>query len=74
MLLRSLRQAHEHLGTIVFSHCGDGSIVVETHAAIVRALERGDGARLRKSVRVYLDGGEQIVADHLKSVERAVRR
>jgi GntR family transcriptional repressor for pyruvate dehydrogenase complex len=66
LLLRSLRQAHEHLGAIVFSQCGDGSVVVDTHAAIVRALERGDFAALKRRIRTYLDGGERIVAQWLK--------
>jgi len=66
LLLRSVRQAHIYLGELVFRHAGDGSLVVETHQAILRALRKGDAAAVRRRVHTYLEGGNKIVADWLR--------
>ena len=62
LLLRSLREAHLHLGEVVFAHAGDGKVVVDTHDAIVRALSRRDPVALRRRLQRYLDGGSRIVS------------
>jgi GntR family transcriptional repressor for pyruvate dehydrogenase complex len=67
LLLRSVADAHIHLGEIVFRHSGDGAIVVDTHESIVRALRKGDAAQLRKRIRTYLDGGKFIVAEWIRT-------
>jgi GntR family transcriptional repressor for pyruvate dehydrogenase complex len=61
LLLRSLREAHLNLGSIVFSQAGDGSVVVDTHHAIVRALSRRDPGALRRRMQRYLDGARRLV-------------
>jgi GntR family transcriptional repressor for pyruvate dehydrogenase complex len=67
LLLGSVREAHLHLGQIVFRNCGDGSIVVDTHAAIVAALRKRDAAALRRRVGTYLAGGRKIIEAWLRS-------
>jgi GntR family transcriptional regulator, transcriptional repressor for pyruvate dehydrogenase complex len=71
LMLRSVARAHIYLGEIVFSQCGDGSIVVDTHAAIARALRAGDPARLRRRLHTYLSGGNTIVTEWLRKPRRA---
>jgi GntR family transcriptional regulator, transcriptional repressor for pyruvate dehydrogenase complex len=66
LLLRSVRQAHLHLGELVFRHAGDGSAVVDTHASIVRALRGSDTAAVRRRIQRYIDAGNRIVADWLR--------
>jgi DNA-binding FadR family transcriptional regulator len=67
LLLRSLKRAHEHLGEIVFRHCGDGGVIVDTHESIVRALADRDAAGVRRRTTKYLDGGARIVAEWLRA-------
>jgi GntR family transcriptional regulator, transcriptional repressor for pyruvate dehydrogenase complex len=66
LLLRSLREAHLHLGALVFGNAGDGSVIVQTHEAIVRALRKRDAGAVRRRMQRYLDGGAQIVNTWLK--------
>jgi DNA-binding FadR family transcriptional regulator len=65
LLLRSVAEAHLHLGEIVFRSAGDGELVVDTHASIVRALTKGDAASLRRRLETYLGGGQAIVTHYL---------
>lgn len=67
LLLRSVREAHLHLGELVFRHAGDGTLVVDTHEGIVGALAAGRPASVRRRIQTYLDGGNRIVAEWLKS-------
>jgi GntR family transcriptional repressor for pyruvate dehydrogenase complex len=67
LLLRSLRQAHLHLGTLVFRSAGDGGVVVDTHDAIVRALHKRESAALRRRIQTYLTGGQRIVAASIRN-------
>jgi len=66
LLIRSVARAHEYLGAIVFGNCGDGSVVVDTHDAIVRALRKADAAAVARRIRTYVEGGNQIVAAFLR--------
>ena len=71
LLLRSVARAHEYLGEIVFRHAGDGSIVIDTHAAVVRALRKGDAAAVRRKLDTYVTGGNEIVAAWLRRKGRS---
>lgn len=65
LLLRSLRRAHTHFGEIAFRQCGDGSVIIDTHAAIARALDKDDASAVRRRVAVYVDGGNRMISKWL---------
>jgi GntR family transcriptional repressor for pyruvate dehydrogenase complex len=74
LLMRSVKRAHVHLGEIVFSSCGDGKVVVETHAALVRALRKANRTAVKRTVELYVGGGNALVEKWLARQERGRAR
>ena len=73
LLLRSLREAHEVLGELVFRHCGDPAAVVQRHAGIVQALADRDGAAVRRRIVSYVEAGNRIVTEWQRGKREARR-
>lgn len=66
LLMRSVRAIHIELGTIIFSEVDDDTVIVETHAAIVKALAARSSAKLEKCLERYLDGGTAVIQSSVK--------
>jgi GntR family transcriptional repressor for pyruvate dehydrogenase complex len=61
LLMRSVRAIHIDLGSVIFAQVKDDAVIVETHAAIVKALASRSSAKLEKCLALYLDGGSAVI-------------
>lgn len=66
LLMRSVRAIHIELGSVIFSEIEDDAVIVETHAAIVKALAARSSAKLEKCLERYLDGGTAVIQSSVK--------
>jgi DNA-binding FadR family transcriptional regulator len=73
LLMRSVRAIHVELGCVIFAEVGDDEVIIETHAAIVKALRTRSGPKLEKSLALYLEGGLAVIQAFAKKHKRKNR-
>ncbi|MCC6877260.1 MAG: FadR family transcriptional regulator [Sandaracinaceae bacterium] len=62
LLMRSLREVHVALATVVYREVGDVEVILSTLEALASALERGPKTRFERVLRTYVDGAAPVLA------------